>query len=82
MPPNEYRSISKIDLRRKWLDENWPERLAQYHCDTWEFAISTLSIWKDGEDIIAVVKEYRQRGRPRETVVRQLRDGNVMYLIP
>ena len=82
MPPNEYRIISKGDLRRKWFDENWPEHIAQYHCDTWTFAISTLFIWRDGEDIMAVVKEYHQRGRSPETVVRQLRDGNIMYMIP
>jgi len=81
MPPNEYRSISKEELRHKWLSENWEARLSEYPVDTWHSNMRKLRIWKDGEDIIAIVKEYHNPGVNPEIVVRQLRDGDILYHI-
>ena len=82
MPPREYRSISKDELRRKWFDEQWEQRMTGYHLDEWHFTATTLRIWKNGNDIMAAVKEYHYPGGTPNTVVRQLRDGDVLYYIP
>ena len=82
MPPREYRNISKEDLRRKWLAERWEERMAPYHEEGWQSNLRRLRIWKNGEDIMAIVKEYHNPGVNPEIVVRQLRDGDILYLIP
>ncbi len=82
MPPSEYRIISKPDLLRKYTDERWEERLTPYQYEDWRFKIKTIRIWKNGNDIMAIVNEYRPPHGPPSTVVRQLRDGDIMYYIP
>jgi hypothetical protein len=73
-----FQALPKQDLLRKYLDEHWPERLRAYHCTPHPGANKTTRIWRDGDYIMGIVNEYRNGN----IVVRQLRDGDVMYRIP
>jgi len=83
MPPNEYRIIDKDDLLRKFVDEQWSDKLARYPCEEYQYGYrKTIRKWFNDEgDLIAETREYRNPTGVN-TVVRQLRDGEIMYYVP
>lgn len=84
MPPSEYRNITKDDLRQKYLDGGWPERLRQYHCEERKYGNhKTCKTWWDGVDLMAEVREYGNPGEGgQQVVVCQLREGDIMWFVP
>jgi hypothetical protein len=82
MPPQEYRIIDKTALLHKYLDEGWPEKLAPYPCTQWPCGRrKTGKKWANGTDIMALLFEYRNTDGSINTVVRQLRDGDILYYV-
>lgn len=83
MPPIEYRSITKNELLRKYLDERWPEKLQEkvqsgvYQYHEYVYSTKTTKHWKHGNDFIVIVNEYING----QVVVRQLRE-DILYFIP
>ena len=76
MHPKEYRIITKDQLLHKYLDGDWPKTLQEkYRLELHKSSRKITSIWLDGDEIIAIVNQYLGGA----TVVRQLRDGDVMY---
>ena len=55
--------------------------MTEYHLEAWHFTATTLRIWMNRNDIMAIVKDYHYPGGTPTTVVRQLRDGDVLYFI-
>lgn len=82
MPPSDYRIINKDDLLRKFVDELWPEKLAPYPCEEYQYGYrKTIRKWfSETGDLMAETLEYRNP-TGASTVVRQLRDGDIMYYI-
>jgi len=80
MPPTEYRSISKVDLLRKYHDEGWGEKLSQYRLVEWKTGNrKNHKKWFNAEnEVMAFILEYQN---PGGLVVRELRDGDVHYYV-
>lgn len=72
MPPIEYRSITKEELKRKFTELGAEKRLECYPCEVAQYTRKTLYIWKDGDDQIMCIKTVHHNEQSTETVIRQL----------
>jgi len=78
----EHRIITKEDLLSKYLTEDWPRKLAGRRCVDWWTGNSKhhMKWFNDDNEVLAFVIEYVYPNR-KSTVVRLLRDENVLYAI-
>ena len=83
MAPSEYRSIDIDALREKYFAEGWDKRLPEIAARVEEWRTGNYkrhTKWFNAHnDVLAFVVEYDLPGGT--TVVRELRDGGIMYFI-
>jgi len=76
--------MNRDDLRRKYLDEGWPQRLSGRQCVPRQVSqYKTHTIWWDGEHVLAEIREYQNPGEGGyRLIVCQLRDGDILWYDP
>ena len=80
MRDRQHRSITKLDLLRKYLNGNWAEILSDPHYQHVQWSCGNFKtgyVWYDPDgNVICRLFEYKGAPGP---VLRQLREGDIFY---
>ena len=75
-----YRSIDKGALMRKFVDEDWPKRLAGYPCSETRFGPhKTMKVWYSDDLVKCRKLEYSNPAGGQDVVRQLLDDDGVMW---